>query len=441
MSNAHQDPASSGSSLPLWLRTVAVWGLTAGLVGYFVYATISAVRQGRHKDFREFWLAAEAMRRGRDIYAVGVDGYIYPPLLAFLLMPLVPMGLIAATYVWLASNVVLLLGSLLIGARVLRERLSLPHRALLVPGAAALAMLLNADKLHVEFVFGQSNLWLMTAWVLGLVWLDRRPVAAGVVLGLAANIKYLSLGLVPYMLLRRRWRAAAATVASTVAWGLLPAAYLGWDGNLACWAKALRGLVGMVDRTTALAAGMPAARVIDIKGGLSMSITSWAVRATSSGAPNVASVFVLGTVLVIVVACVVFIYRRAGVSLIGRAGEHGPGVVALEWVGVLAAILAFGPQTNSRHLSMLSLVLVAGLVLGLSRGVRVARWPVWVGLAVLTAGLTLPPGYHGLREALAWWRWVGGVSWCLVFMELTVVWVGLRHAAGAAGATDPEPGN
>src|SRR5207249_3032779 len=106
-------------------RELLTWLLIAGPLVYFVYASGSALARGRHKDFREFFLAADAMRHGRDIYSVGVDGYLYPPLLAFLLVPLVPLGLIAATWIWLALNVVLLMGSSFLAVRMLRERLEL----------------------------------------------------------------------------------------------------------------------------------------------------------------------------------------------------------------------------------------------------------------------------------------------------------------------------
>jgi hypothetical protein len=70
-----------------------LWGLIVAMIAYAVWGTCSALAHERYKDFWEFFLAAQEMHRGGDIYAAGKDGYIYPPLLAFLLMPLVPLGL------------------------------------------------------------------------------------------------------------------------------------------------------------------------------------------------------------------------------------------------------------------------------------------------------------------------------------------------------------
>jgi hypothetical protein len=414
--------------------TVAAWVLLAGVLAYFVSITGSAIAQDRHKDFREFFLAAQAMRRGGDIYSVGVDGYIYPPLLAFLLVPLVPMGLIAATWVWLWINVALLAGASFVAARHLRVHLRAGRGVRLI-GIVLTAVALNADKLHAEFVFGQCDLLMLLAWVLGLVWLDRRPVLAGVALGFAANLKYLTLLGVPYMLIRRRFRAASATVASAACWGVLPALYVGWDQNVAFWATALRGLERMVCGTDT---GVPAARVLDIKSSeLSYSLTSWAVRITSDTGPTLASFLVLGGVGALALTAVWGVYRRFGVPLFspaddGRAGR-GAGVRALEWVGVFVMALVLSPQTNSRHLSSLVLVSLAGAALALSRTLSVRRWPLVVGMALLAAGLTLPPGTDRLRWAVIWWREVSGVSWCLVLMYLTLLWVGLGHLDSRAG--------
>jgi Glycosyltransferase family 87 len=423
---------------PAWSRGArvhtrwAVWAVITGLIGYFAFLTCSALGCGRYKDFWEFFLAAQEMRRGADFYSVGKDGYIYPPLLAFLLMPLVPLGLNGATILWLILNVTALLVSAFVGARIMQERLRASRQRSLIPAAVALALALNADKLHAEFVFGQCNLWMLLAWTLGLLWLDQRPVAAGIALGFGANLKYLTLAAVPYMLIRGRYKAAAATVGAAAAWGLLPALYLGWDWNVAAWRRALGGLTGMVYETARTG---PAARITDIKGELSYSITSWAVRATSEGGPNLATFALLAVVLGALLGAVWWIYRAAGLPLLARAGRSYPaGVIALEWVGVLAMTLAFGPQTNSRHLTMLVLATVAAGVLALSPGCRVARWPLWAGLAVLEAGLILPPGADRFRGAIEAWRWAGGVSWCLVVMYLTLLWVGQRHVLAAAGA-------
>jgi Glycosyltransferase family 87 len=414
------------SVLLIWL----LWLGVAALLFCFVCLTVSAATQGRHKDFREFYLAAEAMREGRDIYTVGVDGYIYPPLLAFLLLPMVPLGLYAATYLWLASNVVLLLASAVLGAQELRRRWSLEADPLLITAAVALALVLDADKLHVEFVFGQSNLWMLLAWVLGLRWLDRRPVAAGMALGLAANLKYLTLAAVPYMIFRRRYRAAASTMGGAVFGAILPALWLGWNGNLLCWSKALHGLAAMLVPNLAQAGD---ARVINVRAEMSYSITSAIVRVAGDAGVNLYSVALLLVVLAAFAFAIFRMYGSTGFRVRrprGTRPEDEAGLVGLEWVGLVAAVLAFGPQTNSRHLSMLVIVFLAGALLALSRNLRARRAPVIAGMVLLVCGLTLPPPSWD-RWMLHAWRVAGGVGWCIMIMYMTVLWVGLRHLASS----------
>lgn len=56
------------------------------------------------------------------------------------------------------------------------------------------------------------------------------------------------------------------------------------------------------------------------------------------------------------------------------------------------------------------------------------RWPLVVGLALGVGGLVLPPGGAATREAVQWWRGVGGAGWCQLAYWLALAWTGLRRA-------------
>jgi hypothetical protein len=138
-------------------------------------------------------------------------------------------------------------------------------------------------------------------------------------------------------------------------------------------------------------------------------------------------------------------YRRAGVPLFvqrGGAGEEtGPmsGVVAIEWVGIVVAVLAFGPQTNARHLCMVLIPALAAAALLTRPDLPVRKTPLVVGVVILLAGLDLPPRWLLDGAPMRMWRSVSGVSWCLLGMYVALLWVGLRAVTGAtvleSGAT------
>src|SRR4029077_20878332 len=58
-------------------------------------------------------------------------------------------------------------------------------------------------------------------------WMDRQPVLAGIAAGATANIKYLALIFVPYFLIKRNYRAAAASILSFLFFFSLPAVETG----------------------------------------------------------------------------------------------------------------------------------------------------------------------------------------------------------------------
>lgn len=170
----------------------------------------------RYSDFFEFYSGAEAMLKGSNIYDAGQLGYIYPPLLAFLMMPLAVLPLAQAAWVWLAIKTVLLAACGWLGAEEIQRRLSQPRDRVSISLVLLLGMLIDIDKLRTEMNMQQCNLLLLLCFVLALRWLDRRPILSGIALGFGANIKYLTLIALPYLLFRKRFRSAAATVAGTL---------------------------------------------------------------------------------------------------------------------------------------------------------------------------------------------------------------------------------
>lgn len=398
------------------------------LLGYLVLNALSRVPRNDTGDFGHFYHAARAMNEGQDIYASWEQGYIYPPLLAFLYEPFAMLSEPTAARCVLFLNLLLLTASALLAARELSRRWGgVPGLA--AAGFAFAAVLLTEDKLRGEIQMWQTNCLMLFLLTSALCLLDRWPALAGAALGMAFNIKYLPILALPYLLLRRRFVAAGAFVISMVGFAFLPAIRTGWQTNLDYLVVAYRGLFRMVGIHTR----GEAANIWSIDNGLSVSITSALARALPAGA----ALAVAGTVALGVLFWASRQYRRSNLSFWYRAdGQANNGndpavraIVGLEWVGLWVAALAFSPQTNTRHLSMLLLANTAAVVLLFGRRIdlRVPRWPLVAATGILAVALIFPPGGQRVPWLHGPWHQLGGPTWAALLMYAVLLWFGLRQ--------------
>lgn len=242
MTLAHRPPA------PRWLdrgRVVFYCGIIVGLYVLMILALTGLSEQPARVDFLAFHTAGvmamagdatqayhwDAMRP-LQAAALGVPeedvaaflGWVNPPHFFFAVLPF---ALLSYGWGWFAWVVVT---SLLFAGAV---------RAV-VPGAALPAALVGLSTPGVLISAGVGQNGLLTAALLGLAYalLDRRPVAAGIALGLMTFKP--QFGLIAPLLLAAtgRWRIfAAAAVTALLAVGLAllvfgPEAWLGFVRNL-----------------------------------------------------------------------------------------------------------------------------------------------------------------------------------------------------------------
>jgi len=216
-------------------RLIWLTGFTLGVIGILGYALWALngnfVRDGNWigVDFHVYYTAAHVLARGEDIYTAGISPpYVYPPLLAALVVPLAGLPVNTATIAWkLMQHICLLVaGGLLVSMAPARMR----------PLAGGLLLLgLLTVPVHAEMQVGESNS-LVLALTVGGVWLVNRlnarrghqspesldarafldplVIGAGLLLALAASIKVLPLLLVAYLW----WRGprTVAAVATTI---------------------------------------------------------------------------------------------------------------------------------------------------------------------------------------------------------------------------------
>lgn len=422
------------------LLTRIAMGSIGALFIWFAFAAGGDLMKGNTRDFHEFFSAAEAMAKGENIYKAGSLGYIYPPLLAFLLMPLVGLGEIGAAWVWLIFNIGLLVATVFISVHDSKARLGSQSHSLIWIGAA-IGLALIADKVRADLAMGQSNIFMVCCWTIALATLDRRPTIAAVALGLAANVKYVTLIAVPYLLFRRRYKAAALTCIMAAAWALVPAISLGFTKNFDYLAQAVGGLTRMSSHAGEVAESKAGAgeqsdgraRIAGLSDIRSISIPSFAARVTSGTIRTPSTLAITFTIFALFSGAAWWLYRRYKVGLlVQRESEtltkSWPLLLATEWSGLMVIVLAFGPQTNPRHLVMLlpMFILIGGmLILKASKGERLL--PLAMGTFVLFAALILPPGGKMFEGAVNTWRAVSGISWCLLVSYLVFLWTTLRR--------------
>ncbi len=231
----------------------------AGLYGY-----VDAIIRSP-SDFRAYYEAAQRLGSGLPLYDIGAlaanpfaTTYKYPPIGALLIRPLTQLSLPAAGTVWRALCVV----AAAAGAGALAMRSARPGRPRAYLGIIALTLLATLSPVARSLRFGQPELLIVAAAVLGTALLLRGRIwPSAAVWALLALVKIYPLLLVLPLLLvgRRRWTLALITC--LLGWTAFSSASGGWD--LPYW-RDLFPLLGARDgRLSNLAIYGVAARLID----------------------------------------------------------------------------------------------------------------------------------------------------------------------------------
>jgi len=226
---------------------VAVGGLTV----VWIAALVTAVPFYRLYDLRIYHNAIASWLHGEDLYAYfqannGL-GFTYPPFGALFLAPITawPMWL-SGVLTTLAGVFALLACLYFILAPFARKKgWSVPVLVLAV-GLAALAL----EPVRQTLGYGQINLVLAAMVLADMAGLRLGNKWAGVGIGLATAIKLTPALFILYLLVARRWRAAAIATGTTLtAWGLAFA--VAPDSSVTYWGSVLwnSARVGRADFT------------------------------------------------------------------------------------------------------------------------------------------------------------------------------------------------
>jgi hypothetical protein len=434
---------SAGTSSPSAAKIATVVSI-AGLVGIFGYLLIyhfhhEQVDHGRHLgDFPTFYEAAQLARDHHDIYTAGPpkQKYVYPPLIAFLYVPLTSLPRVTAAHVSLFVNSAVLLASLLLIADTMVRRMNVRGSVLPVVVAFGIAIL-NENEMRLQLTMLETDALMLLMFVLALRWLDRAPIAAGVALAFAFNIKYLPVIVLPYLILHRRWKVVGAMALGSVFFALLPALLFGWREDLRCLSVSFGGLLKWVHAPDA---GYTV-EVHDIGDTLSLSITSAIGRMmTAHGQSNLVTMLAAACIGAIALGLVAALFRLNGFSLWGRrpgtaaAVQPRDALVALEWAGLITVALAFSPDTNARHLLLAVIVNAAAVTLLLIPS-RVNKIPVLASIVIIFLSFIMP----GVSIRTIYYHY-GVPCWVLLGGYLLILGSGLTmirqsHEMGAANSS------
>lgn len=190
-------------------RTIR-WALIALLWSGYIYLAYFLSIHSRFGlvDFRVYYNSARMLLEGQNPYH-GLLNYLYPPLLAQILMPLASVTTMETAWVvWFAFNVLVVWGTIWLLIRYVPS----PQRWLVWLMPVLFWAFLEA------MVVGQVTIILMALFAFAWAAVkEDRPGIAGAILAFAAWLKLYPLLFIAYFVWKRNWRL----VASAAVWGVV----------------------------------------------------------------------------------------------------------------------------------------------------------------------------------------------------------------------------
>jgi Glycosyltransferase family 87 len=203
----------------------------------FISANKQIKSQPSKGDIDIYLNASNLFLQGENVYEIpnrgGTDYYVYPPLLAILLIPFLLIRIEALIFIWCVVNIFLiyLLLRMLFAAMTGESLSALPEKSRVI--LIFLPVLLDLRFILHHLDYGQANILSYTLAVFGL-WLTRKNnvIAGGAAIGISMVTKVLTLPFGIWFLAKRNFKAAAGIGSGVIAGLFLPALVLGWQHNL-----------------------------------------------------------------------------------------------------------------------------------------------------------------------------------------------------------------
>lgn len=366
-------------------NAIAWLGLVAAAVAIHAAYWLISAPESLFSDFlKAYFHAAETLFEQGPVptWPLSEDsaevGFVNLPVLAWLFVPLVPLGELGAGWVFLGLGIAATLT-----AYALILRFGKPNRRLAL---ALLVLFLANGPLVNSFREGNTTHFVLLLLVAALLlWRARLDYAAGLVLGFCALIKLPLMLFGAYFLLRGRWRIVAGGATMVAGAALLSLAIFGLEINIgwyeACVAPFMRGAIAAFNV---------------------QSIDGFLIRLTT-GADELDNWFPLEPSLAHRVARVVIlaglfigafwlIWRAHRRALSPAAGSELSSRDLLEYVIVLNLALVTTPVSWSHY--YLFMLLPWGLYIGGHLPLpedATTRWLVWSSWLLSSLPVVVPP--------------------------------------------------
>lgn len=212
-------------------RFIIIIVLLVAFIGTF-YSHKARGRIRNYADFHCFYTTGQRILNHENIYVVKdpkVAEFRYAPIFAVAMSALALLSEDTADTIWYSLNFILLILSF-----ILLKKLVIPEDIGFKPGLIIyLMVILGSMRLILHNLStGQTNILMMFVMLLGLYHINnRREALGGAILALAITIKYIPLAFLPYFIMRRKFKAAAAILAALGVYIILPGLLIGMQAN------------------------------------------------------------------------------------------------------------------------------------------------------------------------------------------------------------------
>lgn len=184
-------------------------------------------------------LLEEGLSATWPLTEAAAGGFVNIPIIAWLFVPLVPLGEEGAGWAFLGVG-----AAATVAAWALLTRMGLPQARI---GAPLLFLfLINGPLVNSLREGNTTHIILLLLIVALLLWRGGRQFAAGLVLGACAVLKLPLLLFGAYFILRRRWRIVAGGIATISAALVLSLLVYGVQGNIAWYKDSVEPFLGGV---------------------------------------------------------------------------------------------------------------------------------------------------------------------------------------------------
>lgn len=382
-------------------------------------------------DFVYFYKAAQALVQGNNLYLPGEtgNGYIYPPLLAFLMVPLTYLSMQFAALIWGAINIGLLILCVFLSYHLIEHNFNFKFTGLQKYAISAVAILFCYHEILWEFKGLQSDILVLAGILAGLALMHKYPIWAGICLGAVAGVKYQSLFFLPLLVMRGRYWGCCGMLIGLILAVVLPSVLIGWKLN---WEYSLIAIKGLLNMPGPNSSSGVMALVPKITWHGNISITSGIYRLFLDHGISIHYAYILiFTLLTFVFTALYKLFHYYQIPFLFRSPTalHNPpleqAVFTLECLILLMVMLIFSPQCIMRHLILLLgwHFLGAALLFSLPK----LDQPRMVWLAVLLFPICKLFDDFGVRSLHLFWNYIGGPGWALLISLLLVSAIALNY--------------